>query len=46
MASIELTRLTAELRDVGKTAIPDAILDKPGPLDSGADEQARECAQP
>ncbi len=30
---ITLTRLTAELHDVGKTAIPDSILDKPGPLD-------------
>ena len=25
----------AELHDVGKIAIPDAILDKPGPLDAG-----------
>lgn len=31
---VTLTRLTAELHDVGKTAIPDAILDKPGPLDA------------
>ena len=31
--AVLLTRLTAELHDVGKTAIPDAILDKPGPLD-------------
>jgi diguanylate cyclase (GGDEF)-like protein len=31
---VTLTRLTAELHDVGKTAIPDAILDKPGPLDT------------
>ncbi len=30
---VTLTRLTAELHDVGKTAIPDAILNKPGPLD-------------
>jgi diguanylate cyclase (GGDEF)-like protein len=30
---ITLARLTAELHDVGKTAIPDAILNKPGPLD-------------
>jgi diguanylate cyclase (GGDEF)-like protein len=30
---VGLTRLTAELHDVGKTAIPDAILDKAGPLD-------------
>jgi HD-GYP domain-containing protein (c-di-GMP phosphodiesterase class II) len=27
------TRLAAELHDVGKAAIPDAILDKPGTLD-------------
>ena len=32
-SEISLTRLTAELHDIGKTAIPDAILDKPGPLD-------------
>jgi hypothetical protein len=31
---VTLTRLTAELHDVGKTAIPDAILEKPGPLDA------------
>ncbi len=30
---VTLTRLAAELHDVGKTAIPDSILDKPGPLD-------------
>ena len=30
---VTLTRLAAELHDVGKTAIPDAILNKPGPLD-------------
>jgi len=30
---VTLTRLTAELHDVGKTAIPDAILNKRGPLD-------------
>jgi diguanylate cyclase (GGDEF)-like protein len=30
---VTLARLTAELHDVGKTAIPDAILNKPGPLD-------------
>jgi diguanylate cyclase (GGDEF)-like protein len=29
------TRLAAELHDVGKAAIPDAILDKPGALDAG-----------
>jgi diguanylate cyclase (GGDEF)-like protein len=27
------TRLTAELHDIGKTAIPNTILNKPGPLD-------------
>jgi len=43
-AEIELTRLTAELRDIGKTAIPDAILDKPGPLDPGEWEYVREHA--
>jgi diguanylate cyclase (GGDEF)-like protein len=31
--AVSLTRLTAELHDVGKTAIPDAVLEKPGPLD-------------
>jgi diguanylate cyclase (GGDEF)-like protein len=31
---VELTRLAAELHDVGKLAIPCAILDKPGPLTS------------
>jgi two-component system cell cycle response regulator len=30
---VTLTRLTAELHDVGKTAIPDVVLEKPGPLD-------------
>lgn len=30
---VTLTRLTAELHDVGKTAIPDSILAKPCPLD-------------
>jgi diguanylate cyclase (GGDEF)-like protein len=35
---VTLTRLTAELHDVGKTAIPDVVLEKPGPLD--ADEWA------
>jgi putative nucleotidyltransferase with HDIG domain len=29
---VEAIRLAAELHDVGKAAIPDAILDKPGPL--------------
>jgi diguanylate cyclase (GGDEF)-like protein len=32
---IALTRLAAELHDIGKAAIPAAILDKPGPLDAG-----------
>jgi diguanylate cyclase (GGDEF)-like protein len=31
---VTLTRLTAELHDVGKTAIPDVVLEKPGPLDA------------
>ena len=31
---VELTRLTAELHDVGKAAVPAAILDKRGALDS------------
>ena len=30
---VKLIALAAELHDVGKTAIPDAILNKPGPLD-------------
>ena len=30
---VKLHPLAAELHDVGKTAIPDAILNKPGPLD-------------
>jgi HD-GYP domain-containing protein (c-di-GMP phosphodiesterase class II) len=30
----ELTELAAELHDIGKVAIPDAILDKPEPLDA------------
>jgi diguanylate cyclase (GGDEF)-like protein len=32
--AVLLTRLAAELHDVGKTAIPDVVLDKPGPLDA------------
>jgi two-component system cell cycle response regulator len=32
---IGLVRHAAELHDVGKVAIPDAILSKPGPLDEG-----------
>jgi diguanylate cyclase (GGDEF)-like protein len=31
--AVLLTRLAAELHDVGKTAIPDVVLNKPGPLD-------------
>ncbi len=30
---VEQVRLAAELHDIGKVAIPDAIIDKPGPLD-------------
>jgi HD-GYP domain-containing protein (c-di-GMP phosphodiesterase class II) len=36
-SQVELTRLGAELHDIGKIAIPAKILDKPGPLD--AEEQ-------
>lgn len=32
-AGIGRTRLAAELHDIGKTAIPESILSKPGPLD-------------
>ncbi|HWH93345.1 MAG TPA: diguanylate cyclase [Baekduia sp.] len=32
-AEVEQIRQAADLHDVGKVAIPDAILDKPGPLD-------------
>jgi diguanylate cyclase (GGDEF)-like protein len=32
---VENIRQAAELHDVGKVAIPDAILDKPGPLSTG-----------
>ena len=32
-AETSLTRLAAELHDVGKLAIPESILGKPGPLD-------------
>ena len=32
-AEVERIRLAAKLHDIGKTAIPAAILDKPGPLD-------------
>ena len=40
-AEVEQVRHAADLHDVGKVAIPDAILDKPGPLD--ADEWAFMC---
>jgi two-component system, cell cycle response regulator len=33
-SQVELTRLGAELHDIGKIAIPAEILDKPGPLDA------------
>jgi two-component system, cell cycle response regulator len=32
---VERVRHAAELHDVGKVAVPDEILDKPGPLDEG-----------
>jgi diguanylate cyclase (GGDEF)-like protein/PAS domain S-box-containing protein len=31
---VACTRIAAQLHDIGKTAVPDAILAKPGPLDS------------
>jgi diguanylate cyclase (GGDEF)-like protein len=31
---VELTRIAAQLHDIGKAAIPDAILEKPGALDA------------
>ncbi len=31
--SLEELKLAAELHDIGKLAIPDAVLEKPGPLD-------------
>mgnify|MGYP001161694033 CR=1 FL=1 len=34
-AEVEHVRIAAELHDVGKVAIPDEILLKPGPLDAG-----------
>ncbi len=34
-ADVEHVRIAAELHDVGKVAIPDEILLKPGPLDAG-----------
>jgi diguanylate cyclase (GGDEF)-like protein len=33
-AQVRLTRLAAELHDIGKSAMPASILDKPGPLDA------------
>ena len=38
---LEELRLAAELHDVGKLAIPDAILDKPGPLEESEWEIVR-----
>jgi two-component system cell cycle response regulator len=38
---VGVTKLTAELHDIGKTALPDAILDKPGPLDNSEWEFVR-----
>jgi putative nucleotidyltransferase with HDIG domain len=34
-ADVEVVRHAGELHDVGKIAIPDELLDKPGPLDDG-----------
>jgi two-component system, cell cycle response regulator len=34
-AEVQTVRIAAELHDIGKVAIPDAILRKPGPLDDG-----------
>ena len=31
---VACTRIAAQLHDIGKTAVPEAILSKPGPLDS------------
>jgi diguanylate cyclase (GGDEF)-like protein len=33
-AQVGLTRLAAELHDIGKSAVPASILEKPGPLDA------------
>jgi diguanylate cyclase (GGDEF)-like protein len=33
-SQVRLTRLAAELHDIGKSAMPASILDKPGPLDA------------
>jgi diguanylate cyclase (GGDEF)-like protein len=35
---VERVRIAAELHDIGKVAIPDAILEKPGPLDDAERE--------
>ncbi|MDP9244854.1 MAG: diguanylate cyclase, partial [Chloroflexota bacterium] len=34
VSEVGLTRLAAELHDIGKSAMPASILDKPGPLDA------------
>jgi len=41
-AQLEELLLAAELHDIGKVAIPDAILGKPGPLDAGEWEYVRQ----
>jgi putative nucleotidyltransferase with HDIG domain len=33
-SQVRLTRLAAELHDIGKSAMPESILEKPGPLDA------------
>jgi putative two-component system response regulator len=40
-AQVELIRLAAQLHDVGKIAVPETILRKPGPLTSDEREQMR-----
>ncbi len=39
---VNLARFAAELHDVGKLAIPESILQKPGPLDAGEWELVRQ----
>jgi len=41
-ADVNLVRFAAELHDVGKLAIPDTILNKPGPLDAQEWELVRQ----